>query len=162
MVDFGITNLAGAYYRGVRLATTIHDALYLLFIIFIISKPADAHEEKKRHSNKIESCGSAAVKTGKGRIMSPLRVGGGRFGLSARGQNSDINTHAPKEKREEDDYDTPPSFALLLGTRALSSNKNKYKSERAGAPSCTAGFGQSAHAVKILTSLCRKRKIEVN
>ena len=44
--------------------------------VFIISEPADAHEEKKRHSNKIESCGSAAVKTGKGRIMSPLRVGG--------------------------------------------------------------------------------------
>ena len=68
--------------------------------------------------------------------------------------------HAPKEKREEDDYDTPPSFALLLGMRALSSNKNKYESERAGTPACTAGFGQSA--VKILTSLCRKRKIEVN
>ncbi len=28
LVDFGITNLAGAYYRGVRLATTIHDTLY--------------------------------------------------------------------------------------------------------------------------------------
>jgi hypothetical protein len=42
----------------------------------IISEPADAHEEKKVHSNKIESCGSAAVKTGKRRIMSPLRVGG--------------------------------------------------------------------------------------
>ena len=50
--------------------------------VFIISEPADAHEEKKRHSNKIESCGSAAVKTGKGRITSPLRAGG-RFGLSA-------------------------------------------------------------------------------
>ncbi len=33
-------------------------------------------KKKKRHSNKIESCGSAAVKTGKGRIMSPLQVGG--------------------------------------------------------------------------------------
>ena len=28
LVDFGITNLAGAYYRGVRLATTIHDTLH--------------------------------------------------------------------------------------------------------------------------------------
>jgi hypothetical protein len=56
LVDFGITNLAGAYYRGVRLATTIHDTIHCI----IISEPADAHEEKKRHSNKIESCGSAA------------------------------------------------------------------------------------------------------
>jgi len=56
---------------------------FILATVTIISEPADAHEEeKKRHSNKIESCGSAAVKTGKGRITSPLRAGG-RFGLSA-------------------------------------------------------------------------------
>jgi len=76
---------------------------FILATVIIISEPADAHEEKKRHSNKIESCESAAVKTGKGIILSPLQADG-RFGLSARGQNSDINTHAPKEKREEDDY----------------------------------------------------------
>ena len=37
---------------------------------------------------------------------------------------------------------TPPSFALLLRARALSSNEYEYN--RAGAPACTAGFGQSA------------------
>ena len=50
----------------------------VLATVIIISKPADAHKEKKQHSNKIESCPSAAVKTGKGRNTSPLQadVGG--------------------------------------------------------------------------------------
>ena len=81
----------------------------VLATVIIILEPANAHKEKKRHSNKIESCGSAAVKTGKGRNTPPLRAGGA--GALARGQNSDINTHALKEKREDGDYPSLFCFA---------------------------------------------------
>ena len=74
---FGITNLTGAHYpnkKGGRVSGKL--ITIVLATVIVISKPANAHEEKKRHFNKIESCGSTAVKTGKGRNTSPLRAGG--------------------------------------------------------------------------------------
>ncbi len=66
---------------------------------------------------------------GKGVIPPPCNGVGAGFGLSAHGQKSDINMHAPEEKREDNNNPSLFCFAAACAPFCLS---NEYKYHKTG------------------------------
>ena len=72
-------------------------------------------KERSGAFTRLSLVGASLLRLEKGEIPSPCERVGAGFGLSARGQNSDINTHAPEEKNEDNDY---PSLFCFAPARA--------------------------------------------